>query len=118
MRIERNIALGSIVLLFFAAYGQDTTPSFGTQRSKQPAELWERSGSKGWNAFEFDITQHTCALYVAVRSAAFESPLEFGREVEDSMVHWNMCPGGTMVACVATPTAKGDTVITGIPWPH
>ena len=80
--------------------------------------MWERSGSGGkeWDAFQFDIIQHTCALYVAVRSSALEKPIEFGREVDDSMVHWNTCPGGKMVACTVTPTANGDTIVTGIPW--
>ena len=44
--------------------------------------------------------------------------IAFGRDLDDSMVRWNTCPGGTMVACVVAPTATGDTVITGIPWSH
>lgn len=65
----------------------------------------------------FDIVQRTCALYVAIRSGALEGSA-FGRDVDDGMARWNMCPGGTMIACAITPTANGDTVITGIPWPY
>lgn len=75
-------------------------------------------GATGRGPFEPRYAQKTCALYVAVRSAAFGAPLAFGREVEDSMVHWNKCPGGKMVACEVRPTADGDSVVTGIPWPH
>ncbi|MBL7945345.1 MAG: hypothetical protein JNN32_04730 [Flavobacteriales bacterium] len=64
------------------------------------------------------LTQRTCALYVALRSHAWKEPIAFGRDLDDSMVQWNMCPGGTMVACVKAPDAHGDTVITGIPWPY
>lgn len=70
------------------------------------------------DAFAFDITQHTCAMYVALRSSALEDPIAFGRDLEDVGVHWNMCPGGTMVACASPPSASGDTLRTGIPWPY
>jgi hypothetical protein len=70
------------------------------------------------DALHLDLVQRTCAMYVAVRSAAFAAPLAFGNEVEDSMVHWNLCPGGTMVACAVVPSADGDSTITGIPWPY
>jgi hypothetical protein len=66
----------------------------------------------------FDLIQRTCALYVAVRSSAWQESIAFGRDMDDSMVRWNKCPGGTMVACVVTPTADGDTVITGVPFTH
>ncbi|HEY0978040.1 MAG TPA: hypothetical protein VGE21_11285 [Flavobacteriales bacterium] len=66
----------------------------------------------------FDVTQSTCALYVAVRSGALDGPIAFGRDLEDLGIHWNKCPGGTMVACVVAPTAHGDSVITGIPFPY
>lgn len=69
------------------------------------------------DALHLDLVQRTCAMYVAVRSAAFEAPLAFGSEVEDSMIHWNLCPGGTMVACATVPAANGDSVMVGIPWP-
>ena len=64
------------------------------------------------------ITQRTRALYVALRSHAWNEPVAFGSDLEDNVVHWNMCPGGTMVACAVTPTANGDTIVTGIPWLH
>jgi hypothetical protein len=70
------------------------------------------------DALHLDLVQRTCAMYVAVRSAAFAAPLAFGNDVEDSMVHWNLCPGGTMVACATVPAANGDSVMVGIPWPY
>ncbi len=66
---------------------------------------------------QFNLTQQTCALYVSIRSAALD-PVPFGRDVDDEMVRWNKCPGGTMVACAKVPTANGDSVLTGIPWRH
>lgn len=68
--------------------------------------------------FDFNIMQRNCALYVAVRSSAWNGPIAFGGEMNDSKVHWNYCPGGDKVACVKTPTTSGDTLITGIPWSH
>lgn len=62
-----------------------------------------------------DLVQHTCALYVAMRSHALRDPIAFGRELESAAVRWNYCPGGTMVACAVVPTADGDSVVTGIP---
>lgn len=66
----------------------------------------------------FDLVQRTCALYVAIRSGALEDPVAFGRDMEDIAVHWNFCPGGTMVACVTVPNANGDSTLTGLPWPY
>ncbi|HMN04455.1 MAG TPA: hypothetical protein PKD45_01910 [Flavobacteriales bacterium] len=66
----------------------------------------------------FNVEQHTCALYVALRSRALESSISFGRDLEEVDIHWNMCPGGTMVACATAPAPGGGTIITGIPWPY
>lgn len=66
----------------------------------------------------FNVEQHTCALYVALRSHALESSISFGRDLAQVDVHWNMCPGGTMVACATAPAPGGGTVMTGIPWPY
>jgi hypothetical protein len=66
----------------------------------------------------YDLIQRTCALYVASRSSAWQGLVAFGREPDDSMIHWNKCPGGTMVACADVPTANGDTIRTGIPFPY
>ena len=66
----------------------------------------------------FDVVQHTCALYVTVRSNALEGPLAFGRDTEQLDIHWNKCTGGTMVACAKVPGADGDSVLTGIPFPY
>jgi hypothetical protein len=66
----------------------------------------------------FDLEQHTCALYVALRSHALESSISFGRDLQQVDVHWNVCPGGTMVACATAPGPNGSEVVTGIPWPY
>jgi hypothetical protein len=60
--------------------------------------------------------QRNCALFVAQRSAAWAAQPAFGSELSGANVRWNHCPGGTMVACVAAPTAQGDTVYQGIAW--
>jgi hypothetical protein len=80
--------------------------------------LRERLIDAETSVLNFNIIQRTCALYVAVRSSAWEETIAFGRDIDDSMVRWNVCPGGTMVACAVAPTVNGDTVITGIPWSH
>lgn len=66
----------------------------------------------------FDLVQYTCALFVTVRSGAWENPVAFGNEMGAAAVHWNMCPGGTMVACALPPGAKDDAAPMGIPWPY
>lgn len=116
MRLDKPFALSLLVISTACAQGQGMSMIEGIQRWKP--EAISNGGGERWEAFRFDVTQHTCALYVAVRSAALEKPIEFGREVDDSMVHWNMCPGGKMVACTVAPTANGDTIVTGIPWSH
>ncbi len=83
-----------------------------------PLSLHESVADRQSDAFAFDVAQRVCALYVAVRSGALEDPAFFGSEVDDTMIHWNMCPGGTMVACAPAPGANGDTTRTGIPWPY
>ncbi len=65
---------------------------------------------------EFDIVQHTCAMYVAVRSRAIDESISFGRDLDDVNIHWNMCPSGNMVACATVPNALGDSTQVGIPW--
>lgn len=117
MRVERLVALFLLLLTFAycaidphaeatADVPLEKTASFGPWASPAPDLL------------HLDLIQRTCALYVAVRSSAWEGPIAFGRDMDDSMVHWNTCPGGTMVACVRTPSAGGDTLITGIPLPY
>lgn len=69
-------------------------------------------------AGNLDIVQHTCALHVSLHSYALERPIAFGQDPEANDVKWNFCPGGTMVACVVTPNAQGEPLITGIPWPY
>jgi hypothetical protein len=78
----------------------------------------ERLADAKTAVLDFNIIQRTCALYVAVRSSAWQESIAFGRDIDDSMVRWNVCPGGNMVACAVAPTVNGDTVITGIPWAY
>src|SRR5690606_19976289 len=65
-----------------------------------------------------DLVQRTCALYVAVRSSAWEGPMAFGRDVDDDMVHWNLCPSGNQVACASVSDPMGDPPIAGLAWPY
>lgn len=108
----RTVALSSpLFLMLFAACGHGT----GTL----PERATEEAGrAVAGNILLFDPVQHTCALYVAVRSAAWEKPMAFGNEMDDGAIHWNLCPGGEMVACASAPTPNGDTLRTGIPWPY
>ncbi|HNU55940.1 MAG TPA: hypothetical protein PKN30_05055 [Flavobacteriales bacterium] len=64
----------------------------------------------------FQLAQKTCALFVAPHTAAL-GPVGFGRDIDDDMVRWNTCPGGSLVACKKVATAEGDSVITGLPKP-
>jgi hypothetical protein len=118
MRIEAHLALVLMGPFFACTCEQDAEVAVGTQLPDGAGALYARMTEAEKEAFVFDIAQSTCALYVAIRSGALESPVAFGRDPEGVGVHWNMCPGGTMVACVAAPTATGDTVRTGIPWPY
>ena len=77
-------------------------------------KIGARAAAVNIDLFELAILQRTCALYVALKTHAFDGPVAFGGDMNDSMLHWNKCPGGTMVACTVTPMANGDTVITGI----
>lgn len=110
-------ALGALGLLLIPACDNGELPMMATTRS--PSDM-DRSPSitSRMDIPHMDLDQRTCALYVAVRSHAWNSTPAFGQAVNDDLVHWNMCPGGTMVACVSTPTAHGEPVITGIPWPY
>lgn len=96
--------------------GEDAAVTPGTRAMAPFARSIERTA--GVHAFEFEITQRACALYVGLRSRAFEEPVAFGREIDQDMVHWNKCPGGDMIACNVVSSASGDTVRSGIPWPY
>lgn len=84
----------------------------------RPQDIHGRATKLDLDAIVFDTAQRTCALFVAVRSGALEDPAVFGGEIDDSMVHWNLCPGGTMVACAPASAADGNTIPVGIPWPY
>ena len=116
-RTPKITALGALGLLLIPVCDQCERPMMATTRT--PSDL-DRSPSitSRMELPYMDLAQRTCALYVAVRSHAWNSTPAFGQTVTDDLVHWNMCPGGTMVACVSTPTAHGEPVITGIPWPY
>ena len=111
----------ALVLLFCLLHGScapageapaDRIPVPGVAAAEAPAHV------RGKALDAFDITQHTCALFVAMRSHALDESISFGRDLDDAQVHWNMCPGGTMVACATAPGANGEVVQTGIPWPY
>ncbi|MBK7556052.1 MAG: hypothetical protein IPI55_16035 [Flavobacteriales bacterium] len=117
MRLATLFVLVLIAACFAWMYDPDAE-SPGTQPLEHPLGLSARMAASAKNALEFDLVQRTCALYVAVRSVALESPIAFDRDLADIPIHWNMCPGGTMVACADVPAANGDTTRVGIPWPY
>ena len=104
--------------LFLAFFSCDCDPGADMALPSAHKAVDNRSSDHTVNVLDFDIINRTCALYVAVRSSAWQETIAFGRDIDESMVRWNVCPGGNMVACVVAPTANGDTVITGIPWSH
>ena len=118
MRFERLTILVLLVVFVSCASDQDEFAVDGTSQREEAISAFDPLAGVQHDLLDFNILQQTCALYVALRSSAWEGPIPFGRELDDSMVHWNMCPGGTMVACSETPAANGDPVITGIPWPY
>ena len=117
MRAERLVAL-FLLLLTFAYCAIDPHAEATTDKPLEKTASFGPWASPAPDLLHLDLIQRTCALYVAVRSSAWEGPIAFGRDMDDSMVHWNLCPGGNMVACVKTPSAAGDTIITGIPLPY
>lgn len=86
--------------------------------ASRPMDIHGRAAALDLDAIAHDVAQRTCALFVAVRSGALEDPAVFGGEIDDTMVHWNLCPGGTMVACAPASAADGNTIPVGIPWPY
>ena len=117
MRIAPLIALAFTVPFCSCAGDQHAEAPAIKQLPEQPIQEHQRPTMAGQKEV-FVIVQRTCALYVAVRSAALEVPIAFGRDLDETPIHWNMCPGDSMVACVPAPTVNGDTTWTGIPWPY
>lgn len=118
MRIEPLAVLFPILAIASCGYESDSGTNMGTEQWQQQLLSAKGTSGTGPDPLAFDITQRTCALYVALRSHAFDETPAFGRDIDADMIHWNMCTGGTMVAC-ATVTAKdGDPVQVGIPWPY
>jgi len=115
MRPVNLIAL--FFMLAFCSCTSEQEPKAALSTLEQPP-LKAPSAGLNPDIIHFNIVQRTCALFVAVRSHAWSGEIPFGSTIDDAMLHWNLCPGGTMVACVKTPTADGDTLITGIPWPY
>lgn len=118
MRADQTITPFAILSFVSCTVGQDPQPTIATHPADPPLVVVDPLAGVHRDLLDFNILQNTCALYVALRSSAWEGPIAFGRELDDSLVHWNTCPGGKMVACAVTTTANGDTVITGIPWPY
>jgi hypothetical protein len=115
----KHLAALFIILLSLVSCVSDpeaaARPASDPARSSAAPGPWAHTQP---DLLDLDLIQRTCALYVAVRSSAWDGPIAFGRDIDDSMVHWNLCPGGNMVACIKTPSAAGDTIITGIPLPY
>lgn len=116
MRIPHLFALALVAIVFSCAHGQHNKVAATTRAAILPIVVFDPLADASTDLLAWDIVQRTCALYVTVRSAALDRPIPFGAGMDESMVHWNKCPGGTMVACTVTPTAHGDSVVTGIPW--
>ena len=115
MRTERLLAPFLLLSLLSCAHEPDGHRAMGILADR-PTRMPSLRSEVG--VLNFNIVQRTCALYVAVRSNVWQEPIAFGRDIDESMVRWNVCPGGNMVACAAAPTANGDTIRTGIPWVH
>ena len=118
MHMARLLAITLIASLFACVHGQRTEVAVGKPTRVLPFVMFDPLAGARNDLYHWDIIQRTCALYVTIRSAALENPIPFGGVIEDSMVHWNTCAGGTMIACAVVPAANGDSVVTGIPWSH
>lgn len=117
MRVGFLFALIFIAVYLVCVHQGDIDMANNTA-TEELTDVHPNASTAAREVLEFDLVQRTCAMYVAVRSMALETPIAFDRDLADVPVHWNMCPGGTMVACKAAPTANGDTMAVGIPWPY
>ena len=118
MRPELLLSVFLVILYVSCGHVHHLDSSSDTRPLERTISLNVHATSAKKDLIDLNIIQRTCALYVALRSSAWEGPIAFGMDMDDSLVHWNMCPGGTMVACVKVPAADGDSVMTGIPWPY
>jgi hypothetical protein len=124
MRAADRIILVSVVLFGSCAYGPE--PRAGSSTPGRSIDIHDTTRPGAFrivaavdiNPASFDIVQRTCALYVAVRSGSLESAVAFGRDIDDDMVRWNMCPSGTMVACASVSDHDAEPILPGIPWTH
>jgi len=114
MRLFHPLALA--VFLVPVSCAQDPTGEASSAPASRADRVQRHGRPAAWKLDIADahLVQRTCALYVALRSNVWGPPA-FGREVDEAMVRWNTCPGGTMVACTVSPNANGEVVITGIP---
>jgi hypothetical protein len=111
--------VGFVILLLvmpITSCNFDRDPEQHVEAGAVPVDIVTAGSPK--DLLEFDVIQRACALYVAVRSGSFKAPASFDREIEPEMVRWNVCDGGTMVACASVPGEDGDTLKTGIPWTY
>ena len=110
-----------VPILFLATFSCTDAPQAArvadTGSPKPLAGVREHVLTADNEAYMRYISQRACALYVALRSRALEAPIAFDRDLEELPVHWNMCPGDSMVACVG-PGAAADTSQAPIPWPY
>jgi hypothetical protein len=122
MRATEQFVLIATVL--FASCAHEQEPRTGSSVAERPSEVHastrpgplRNSAAADFDPASFDIVQRTCALYVAMRSGSLESAVAFGRDIDDTMVHWNVCPSGTMVACASVSDIDEASVEFGIPW--
>lgn len=115
MRAENLITL--LTATFLSCSHANDAASSAKTRSSEPISIEHVRPVAAIKAFDFDVIQRTCAMYVAMHSAAFRAPIAFDRTIDDGLVHWNKCPSGNMVAC-ATVSPVTDPAQPGIPWPY
>jgi len=122
MRATDRIVMISAVLFASCTHNQEPrTGSSVAERSidvhgtTRPGPL-RNSAIADFDLASFDIVQRTCALYVAMRSSSLESAVAFGRDIDEDIVRWNVCPSGTMVACASVSDIDEASVEVGIPW--
>jgi hypothetical protein len=119
MRTANRIVLLLAVLCVSCAHEQEPRAGSSVSGRSNDDHATDRPRSAAVLEIDpasFDIVQRTCALYVAVRSGSLESAVAFGRDIDDDMVRWNICPSGTMVACASVSDLDAETVLPGIPW--
>lgn len=113
MRVESLLLLMLIAGVFACTYDPQAEPAWGTA-TDQATHMEESATIADLDIYHADIVQRTCALEVVLRPIARED-LAFG-DINVPLAPLNTGPIGTMLACIAAPSAVGDTANVGVPW--